>query len=107
MSKGLGAGKGKGGDGMGVDGITGLKVLGLRDMTYKLNFLACTSQSTVNKDNRVDIRLDSTKEETVNEFTDEERKRIIEMSQDERIYKNMTQSLCPNVHGHEDIKRGM
>lgn len=32
-------------DGTGVEGVTGLKVLGMRDMTYKLVFLGCTVQS--------------------------------------------------------------
>lgn len=107
MSKGNGAGRGGGGDGMGVDGITGLKVLGLRDMTYKLNFLACTVQSMLAKDNHYDIRLDCDKETTVNNFSPDERKRIVEMSKDEFIYRRMATSIAPTIHGHEDIKRGI
>jgi hypothetical protein len=39
-------GGGRQNDGNGVEGVTGLKVLGMRDMNYKLMFLACTVQTS-------------------------------------------------------------
>jgi DNA replication licensing factor MCM6 len=40
------AGQGRGREGYTSEGITGLKALGVRDLTYRLAFLACSVQST-------------------------------------------------------------
>jgi DNA replication licensing factor MCM6 len=105
MSRGQGAGLTK--DGLGIEGITGLKILGLRDLTYKLCFLACTTQNQGCEDGRRDIRSKETRDMTVRQFSPEERERIVEMSYDERIYHHMTLSVCPTIYGHEIIKRGI
>ncbi|AEA46045.1 LAGLIDADG family homing endonuclease [Archaeoglobus veneficus] len=38
------------------------------------------------------------------EITEEDRKRIIELSEDPRIYEKIVASIAPSIYGHEDIK---
>jgi DNA replication licensing factor MCM6 len=38
-------GSGRGREGFSSEGVTGLKSLGVRDLTYRLAFLACSVQS--------------------------------------------------------------
>eukprot|EP00123_Amoebidium_parasiticum_P015811 comp23155_c1_seq1/m.37442 comp23155_c1_seq1/g.37442 ORF comp23155_c1_seq1/g.37442 comp23155_c1_seq1/m.37442 type:complete len:542 (-) comp23155_c1_seq1:962-2587(-) len=104
---GKGAGTGKPQDGYGVDGVTGLKVLGMRDLSYRLCFLACTVQSAEARNNTFDIRDNVTMEELMAQMTDEERLKVKAMHEDARLYQHMAESICPTVTGRINIKRGV
>ena len=40
-------------------------------------------------------------------MTEAERRKIIEMKDDPRLYQFMASSIAPAVWGHDDIKRGL
>eukprot|EP01134_Creolimax_fragrantissima_P000998 CFRG0998T1 len=107
MMGGGGSRGGRGEAGGGSDGVRGLKMLGMRDLDYTMCFLACTVQSSEVRDNKVDIRDNISLDELVKELTDDERETLRTMNDDPRIYQHMTESVCPKVCGHDDIKRGI
>ncbi|KAI5966752.1 MCM6 [Candida pseudojiufengensis] len=88
-------------------GITGLKSLGVRDLTYKLAFNACHVTSMINKignetendSNDHEIFLTSLSESDVSELKD--------MVKDEHIYDKLVRSIAPAVFGHEVVKKGI
>jgi len=91
------------------DGITGLRQLGVRELFYRLVFVA---QSVVNTSEPtggagpVDIRGDG-EEEVVHSFSSQERREITQMAQDPHLYDKFVRSVAPTVHGHVDIKRAI
>ena len=88
-----------------TEGATGLKGLGVRDLNHKLCFLASTVHQ---EDERQGFRMMSKEvmegEET---FTEEEEERVLQMAGDENLMSHLSQNVCPNVWGHEDIKTGI
>jgi DNA replication licensing factor MCM6 len=87
--------------------VTGLKALGVRDLTYKLAFLASTVQSL---DARFGVWASSGEEdeESVAEmFSLEELEDIQRMRDDPDLYNNLVKSIAPSVFGHEELKRGI
>eukprot|EP01147_Barroeca_monosierra_P008323 gene8323-869_t len=89
-------------------GITGLRALGVRDLTYKLSFLATTVQPQDIKFGIVNIRDEGASTESViAEMTEEERKKILFMKEDPDLYRKMTESIAPTVFGHDEVKRGV
>ncbi|CAG8627708.1 10349_t:CDS:10 [Acaulospora morrowiae] len=101
----------KSSDGL-ANGVTGLKVLGVRDLSYKISFLGCTVHT-------VDARLDSNymiadpdeidddPKTYLQKLSEEDRQAIIEMSQRDNIFEELVKSISPNVFGHEIIKKGV
>eukprot|EP00124_Ichthyophonus_hoferi_P002955 Ihof_evm2s228 gene=Ihof_evmTU2s228 len=106
MAKGAG-GQGKGQDGYGVEGVTGLKVLGMRDLSYRLSFLASTVQTADARENTADIRENISAEDMMAQLSDEERSLLNTMLRDVRLYQHMAESLCPTVTGRVNIKKGV
>lgn len=94
-------------------GITGLKSLGVREMTYRLAFL-CSSVTTEGSKGK-----DPTLDEDVIEPTQLRIKRVLEtmtkqqvdkineMNKDEAVFAKLTRSVALTVHGHAEIKRGL
>ncbi|KAI5950768.1 MCM6 [Candida jiufengensis] len=88
-------------------GVSGLKSLGVRDLTYKLAFNACHVTSMINKvgnetetdSNDHEIFLTSLSESDVSELK--------EMVKDEHIYDKLVRSIAPAVFGHEVVKKGI
>jgi DNA replication licensing factor MCM6 len=89
------------------DGVQGLKQLGVRQLTYRLCFLACSVQSLNAKNGAVNIRNDDEEEDIVSQFTMEEREEILKMKQDTKLYQNFVNSMAPAVYGHDEVKRGI
>ncbi|KAJ1509029.1 MCM DNA helicase complex subunit mcm6 [Coelomomyces lativittatus] len=84
---------GRGQDGF---GITGLKPLGVRDMTYTLSFLACHCQPK-----------EPSQDAESTQWTQEEIQELHTMVANRNIYTALARSLAPSIFGHEDIKRGL
>lgn len=100
----------KGNEGYEMEGISGLKALGVRDLTYKLAFLACTvtpSNPRVSGSGRENKEEEITAQVLKKQMTDEEWHRVYEMSQDKNLYQNICSSLFPTIHGCDEIKRGI
>ncbi|RMD43505.1 hypothetical protein DV735_g1667, partial [Chaetothyriales sp. CBS 134920] len=113
-------------------GVSGLKALGVRDLTYRLAFLACfscpdmatagqsggdglTGQSTniLNSLHQVDYteQYSAVGLEAQNAFLETLSPAEVDdlryMVQGERIYSRIVQSLAPMVYGHEIVKKGL
>lgn len=92
-------------------GVSGLKALGVRDLTYKLAFLATNvrpQHSPLGDTTTRDEGEDPDDEKNVlREFSHEQRARIVEMSTTPRLYSRMIRSIAPTIFGHEEIKRGV
>jgi len=102
------------GNGSGTsEGITGLKSLGARDLTYKLAFLACMVTPTDAKDSLgSDVRgtgdaTELDQDELLRSMTDEEIRDLRDMANLDHIYARLVGSIAPSVYGHEIIKKGI
>jgi len=95
------------GDGDKAEGLRGLKALGVRDLNYRMSFLAC-GVSTGGKDllGSDEEKVDSA-EEMKKAMTNEEWEVIYKMSKDKNLYQNLIQSLFPTIHGNDEVKRGI
>ncbi|RKP05340.1 MCM2/3/5 family-domain-containing protein [Thamnocephalis sphaerospora] len=105
-------GTGRGREGFAAEGVTGLKALGVRDLTYRLAFLACSVQSVEAKDRGREIGVDpglvdEDQEKLLETFTQEEINDLKRMVTMDKIYGKLTSSLAPTVYGHEDVKKGV
>lgn len=106
--------KGSGRLGEGLNsGVSGLKALGVRDLTYKLAFLACMVQESDARDSsQGDVRGDGTQgekeqDEYLLSLTDEERIELASMVHSQHIYSKLVDSIAPTVWGHEIVKKGI
>ena len=90
----------KGGEGYDAEGVRGLKALGVRDLTYRMAFLACSVVPTNPRFGGRDLSgEDITAEMVKKQMTDAEWQKIYEMSQDRNLYQNIINSLFPTIHG--------
>jgi DNA replication licensing factor MCM6 len=111
----------------GGSGVSGLKSLGVRDLTYRLAFLACmvsSDASSIGASGEAQIidvvgamtgsgNLETA--ETVKElqdavlasYTQEEIADLRAMVHSDRVYGRLVQSLAPMVYGHEIVKKGL
>lgn len=111
-------------------GVTGLRALGVRDLTYRMAFLACFScpdtttpgqsvnqlngQSTniLNSLQQTDLldQYDSgerAQEAYLETLTPDEIEDLKYMVHSDKIYSRLVQSIAPTVYGHEIIKKGL
>ncbi|CEP62920.1 MCM DNA helicase complex subunit MCM6 LALA0_S06e06964g [Lachancea lanzarotensis] len=107
-------------------GVSGLKSLGVRDLTYKINFLACHVISTGqhsgsggSKDQEDNVDLlnmqngnfdnDGERDQEIflNSLDSQEINELKEMVKDEQIYDKLVRSIAPAVFGHTTVKKGI
>jgi DNA replication licensing factor MCM6 len=90
------------------EGVSGLKALGVRDLTYKMAFLAFHVQPCNAKFGGKDYNIDELSMDKLKQvMTDQEWMKIYEMSNDKNLFNNMCQSLFPMIYGNDEIKRGI
>uniref|UniRef100_A0A8C2ESS0 DNA replication licensing factor MCM6 n=1 Tax=Cyprinus carpio TaxID=7962 RepID=A0A8C2ESS0_CYPCA len=95
-------------EGFEADGIQGLKALGVRELSYRLAFLANHVGPTNPRFGGKELRQeDQTAESVKNQMTVQEWEKVFEMSQDKNLYHNLCTSLFPTIHGNDEIKRGI
>ncbi|KAL2094383.1 hypothetical protein ACEWY4_009102 [Coilia grayii] len=95
-------------EGFDADGLQGLKALGVRELSYRLAFLACHVAPTNPRFGGKGLRPeDQTAESVKNQMTAQEWEKVFEMSQDKNLYHNLCSSLFPTIHGNDEIKRGI
>lgn len=93
--------------------ITGLRngpaQTGVRELTYRLAFIASGTQALDGSGGMVNIRADEelTSDEVLAQFTPEQREGLEEMRLDRALYDRMATSIAPNVFGHVDVKRAV
>ncbi|XP_045506750.1 DNA replication licensing factor Mcm6 [Colias croceus] len=91
-----------------MEGIKGLKALGVRELHYKTAFLACSVQATSRRFGTGDLATDDlTTEDMRKQMTDKEWDKVYEMSRDRNLYNNLITSLFPSIHGNSEVKRGV
>ncbi|PWN36195.1 putative MCM6-involved in replication [Meira miltonrushii] len=86
-------------------GVTGLRQLGVRDLTYKTAFLACMVQST--RENDMADSLDRDPIAYLESLTSEERDELEAMAEMRDIYPRLVRSIAPTVYGHDIVKKGI
>ncbi|KAL4229140.1 MCM DNA helicase complex subunit mcm6 [Mactra antiquata] len=90
------------------EGVRGLKALGVRDLNYRMAYLACTVTSTNARFGGNSLREEEmTAENVKKQMTDEEWQKVYDMSRDKNLYQNLCSSLFPTIHGNDEIKRGI
>lgn len=109
-------------------GVTGLKALGVRDLTYRLAFLACMVTSDTagvpgaiggkrSEEEEEVTRLlrgsqgqddeDREQDDFLNTLTQAEISELKAMVHSDHIYSRLVNSIAPTVYGHEIIKKGL
>nr|XP_020635331.1 DNA replication licensing factor MCM6 [Pogona vitticeps] len=95
-------------EGYETEGIRGLRALGVRELSYKLVFLACYVEPTNPRFGGKELRdEEQTAESIKNQMSVEEWEKVFEMSQDKNLYHNLCTSLFPTIHGNDEVKRGI
>lgn len=94
----------RGGKGRTGDGVQGFSGLGVREMNYKMLFLA----SSIVQDGTLGPKDEENEEDVVKDFNDEQRARIIEMGYNTpNLYDRLADCIAPNIYGHDNIKKGI
>lgn len=96
----------------GSDGIGGLKALGVRELAYKLAFLAGTVQPSHIQQGTVNIRADEgdigeEEGELETIFSTAELEEIHRMRSTPDLYRRLVNSMAPSIYGHSEIKSGI
>ncbi|KAI4095158.1 MAG: hypothetical protein L6R37_007117 [Teloschistes peruensis] len=120
----------RGGD-AGGSGVTGLKALGVRDLTYRMAFLSCmvtpdtstpgqaANQQLNGQANNILASLNQTgsadpydggdqaQDAYLQSLTTAEIDDLKQMVHSDHIYSRLVNSLAPMVYGHEIVKKGL
>lgn len=111
----------------GGSGVSGLKALGVRDLTYRLAFLACMVTpdvsaigasgdallmdivGTLNSSAAAETAetIKEAQEALLSSYTPAEMEDLRAMVHSDHIYSRLVQSLAPTVYGHEVVKKGL
>ncbi|XP_069020516.1 DNA replication licensing factor MCM6 [Embiotoca jacksoni] len=90
------------------EGLRGLKALGVRELSYRLAFLACNVAPTNPRFGGKELREEEQTAESIkSQMTEKEWEKVFEMSQDKNLYHNLCTSLFPTIHGNDEVKRGV
>lgn len=89
-------------------GVRGLKSLGVRELNYRMAFLACSVQATTSRFGGTDLPMhEITVEDMKSRMTEDEWNKVYEMSRDTKLYQNLINSLFPSIYGNDEVKRGV
>lgn len=91
-----------------AEGVRGLKALGVRDLHYRMSFLACSIQNSNPRFGGIDMQGEEITPEIMRkQMTEGEWNHMYEMSRDKNLYNNLINSLFPSIHGNDEVKRGI
>lgn len=95
-----------------LDGVAGLRKIGVKDLSYKMVFIASsvsTGDSRMGFTNGMQNSADDAEGPVDVEqmFTLHERHEVIKMKQEDDLYSKLARSIAPAVHGHMDVKKGV
>lgn len=97
----------KHGDSQG-QGVRGLKALGVRELNYRMAFLACSVQPTTSRFGGADLPMNEvTADDMKSRMTEDEWNKVYEMSRDPKLYVNLIHSLFPSIYGNDEVKKGV
>ncbi|KAI3790808.1 hypothetical protein L2E82_04142 [Cichorium intybus] len=90
------------------EGVKGLRALGVRDLSYRLAFIANSVQIC---DGRRDADIRNRKRDAEDDdnlqFTAEELDEVKQMRNTPDFFNKLVDSIAPTVFGHQDIKRAI
>ena len=93
--------------GLSGEGVSGLKQMGVRDINYKMVFIANNVLHTESRfGTTINIRDDNDKAILEN-MTAAEKDEIFDVKNTPNLYSKMATSICPMVYGNEEIKKGI
>ena len=94
-----------------LDGVTGLKKIGVKDLSYKMVFIASSVMSGDTRfgfmNNQEDNENPDGEVDIDKQFTLHERHEVIRMRQEDDLYTKLARSIAPGVYGHLDVKKGI
>ncbi|OMJ21101.1 DNA replication licensing factor mcm6 [Smittium culicis] len=86
------------------EGVSGIKSLGARELTYKLSFLGIHANISNGETGSANQQI----EDGEQELSKEEKEEVLEMAgMKNTIYSRIVQSIAPTVFGHDEVKRGI
>ncbi|EIE23406.1 MCM-domain-containing protein [Coccomyxa subellipsoidea C-169] len=90
-------------------GVTGPRSIGVRELTYKMAFLASSVQAADKKLGMINIRSDDdmSPKDVLDGMTPDEAAQVLSMRDNRQIYEALASSLAPGVFGHLDIKKAI
>lgn len=97
-------------EGRSLDAVSGLRKIGVKDLSYKLVFIACSVHAG---DTRFGFTQnqqgnnDGAGQDNLAQFTTQEKELAIEMKNQDDLYTKLAKSIAPNIHGHLDVKKGI
>ena len=86
-----------------TSGVSGLKNLGIKDLSYKLIFIA----NNVMFLTEAGLTMGISESEKIKDFSKSELDRILQMKNDQNIYLNLSKAISPSVFGHDEVKKGL
>ncbi|CAN4078542.1 unnamed protein product [Withania somnifera] len=90
------------------EGVKGLRALGVRDLSYRLAFIANSVQiCDGRRDNDIRNRRRDADEDENPQLTAEELEDIQRMRKVPDFFNKLVESIAPTVFGHSDIKRAI
>ncbi|KAJ9697355.1 hypothetical protein PVL29_009252 [Vitis rotundifolia] len=93
---------------VGHDGVRGLRALGVRDLSYRLAFIANSVQiSDGRREADMRNRKKDADEDDNQQFMQEELDEIQRMRNTPDFFNKLVDSIAPTVFGHQDIKRAI
>lgn len=92
----------------GPEGVRGLRALGVRDLSYRLAFIANSVQiNDGRRDNDIRNRRRDMDDDENQLFTSEELDEIQRMRNTPDFFNKIVDSIAPTIFGHQDIKRAV
>lgn len=105
------------------EGVTGLKKLGVKEMSYKVLFVACSIThmddshrlpigilSALNNQNdtpSAQIGMADSNNRQTPDLDANDKVELLHMLQTPHLYAKLVDSICPGVFGHHEVKRGI
>ncbi|XP_033214752.1 DNA replication licensing factor Mcm6 [Belonocnema kinseyi] len=90
------------------EGVRGLKALGVRDLSYRMAFLACSIAATSLRFGGTEMAMEEISQDNIKrQMAESEWNKVYEMSHDRNLYQNLIVSLFPSIHGSEEVKKGI
>jgi len=96
-------------DGKTMDGVAGLAKTGVKDLSYKLVFIANSVHAHDSRFGQKGLAAqeDGDDGDNIANFTHNERQTVVKMRDDEDLLSRLAESIAPQVYGHHDVKKGL
>lgn len=92
-----------------MDGVSGLKRIGVKDLSYKLVFIANSVHAADSRFgfSNVNSADDEEKQDALKQFSIQERHMVMNMKDQDDLFLKLSKSIAPSVFGHIDVKKGV